>query len=113
MTGESPPTSRGGALIGQGLSLGPVRLRCSARASYARALPLDVVLREAAEDLEREVRAPLEWDIVPGRRAQRVAAFSAGHLFDGTSEDVENMTEWAVTTMDRLVQSLQPRLQTA
>ena len=68
-------------------------------------------LRADAAILESEVGAALEWDVVPDRRAQRVAAFTEGHLFDGTPDQVESMTAWAVATMDSLVRSLQPRLQ--
>lgn len=61
--------------------------------------------------IETQFGGPLRWERLDGKRACRVAAYTAGEITD-SAEDLEQHRAWAVAQLLRLKQVFGPRLPT-
>ena len=71
----------------------------------------DVLATERAA-IESEFGGPLEWESSDSRKEQRICSYHDGHVDIGeaTREDLDDLKEWAVSTMIRFVEVLRPRV---
>jgi len=60
------------------------------------------------QNLEAEFGQPLEWERLEGKRACRIVAYREGSI-DGSSEDLQEFHEWAVSGLLKLKKFFEDR----
>lgn len=67
------------------------------------------LLSEQKEEIEKQIGVPLEWDLLPTKRACRISISQPGTVND-PPEVMEKTKSWALMSMIRLVDTFQPRI---